>query len=280
MGRITTGVGLVSGINSKDIIDQLMKIESQPKDILQTRVDSANQQRLAFTDLLTRLSSVKVFGQTVQKPQAFGAAGTSSSDESVMTATASAGAAIGSFQFQVSRLVTTQQAVSGGFVNPNTKVGAGTITVEQGGGEVSSQTLLSDLNGGSGVRRGVFRITDGGGHSAVLDTTAAVSLNDVIKKINTSLDVSGRATIDGDRLKLTDTSGQSTATFNVVDLADGHAAEDLGLPATPAAAGVITGGHINSAPPATTLNAVNAARGVRRAAPGADLAITAGGQTF
>jgi flagellar hook-associated protein 2 len=280
MGRITTGTGLVSGINSRDIIDQLMKIEQQPKDILQTRVDSANKQRLAYTDLLTRLSSVKVFGQTIQKPQAFGAASTSSSDDGVMTATASAGAAIGSFQFQVARLVTTQQSVSAGFVNPNTKVGAGTITIEQGGGEVSSQTLLSDLNGGAGIRRGVFRITDGGGHSAVIDTTAAVSLNDVIKKINTSLDVSVRATIDGDRLKLTDTSGQSTANFSVVDLADGHAAEDLGLTATPAAAGVITGSDVNYVSAATTLNAINDGRGIRRAASGNDLAITAGGQTF
>lgn len=280
MGRITTGTGLVSGINSRDIIDQLMKIEQQPKDILQTRVDSANKQRLAYTDLLTRLSSVKVFGQTVQKPQAFGAASTTSSDENVMTATASTGAAVGSFQFQVARLVTTQQSVSNGFVNPNTKVGAGTITIEQGGGEVSSQTLLSDLNGGAGIRRGVFRITDGGGHSAVIDTTAAVTLNDVIKKINTSLDVSVKATVDGDRLKLTDTSGQSTATFNVVDLADGHAAEDLGLTATPAAGGVITGGDINFVSGATTLNAINDGRGVRRAASGPDLAITAGGQTF
>src|SRR3954470_24050852 len=266
MGRITTGTGLVSGINSRDIIDQLMKIEQQPKDILQTRVDSANKQRLAYTDLLTRLSSVKVFGQTVQKPQAFGAASTTSSDESVMTATASAGAAIGSYQFQVSRLVTTQQAVSGGFVNPNTKVGAGTITIEQGGGEVSSQTLLSDLNGGAGIRRGVFRITDGGGHSSVIDTTAAVTVNDVLKKINTSLDVSVRATIDGDHIKLTDTSGQSTATFNVVDLAAGHAAEDLGLTAAAASGGVIAGGDINYLSAATTLSAVNDGRGIRRAA--------------
>jgi flagellar hook-associated protein 2 len=280
MGRITTGTGLVSGINSKDIIDQLMAIEQKPKDLLQTRVDSANQQRLAFTDLLTRLSSIKVFGQTVGKPQAFSNAATTSSDENVLTATASTGAAVGSFQFQVARLVTTQQAVSNGFVNPNTLVGAGTITIEQGGGEVSNQTLLSDLNGGNGIRRGVFRITDGGGHSAVIDTTAAVTVNDVLKKINTSLDVSVKATIDGDRLKLTDTSGQSTATFNVVDLADGHAAEDLGLTAAPASGGVITGGDINYVSAATTLNALNDGRGIRRAATGNDLSITAGGQTY
>jgi flagellar capping protein FliD len=42
MGRITTGVGLVSGINSKDIIDQLMALEAKPKDTLQTRIDQTN----------------------------------------------------------------------------------------------------------------------------------------------------------------------------------------------------------------------------------------------
>src|SRR5215218_783262 len=222
MGRITTGTGLVSGINSRDIIDQLMKIEQQPKDILQTRVDSANKQRLAYTDLLTRLSSVKVFGQTVQKPQAFGAASSTSSDESVMTATTSAGAAIGSFQFQVARLVTTQQSVSAGFTDvTSTKVGAGTLTIEMGGGEVKSQTLLSQLRGGAGVRRGLFRITDGSGKSAVIDVTSAVTLDDVIKKINTSLDISVKATVDGDKLKLTDLSGGATpASFAVTDLAD------------------------------------------------------------
>src|SRR5258705_6600175 len=112
MGRITTGIGLVSGINSKDIIDQLMQIEARPKDRRKTRIDSPNQQRLAFTDLQPRLSSRRVFGQTVQKTQTFAAATTTSTDENVLTGTAANGAAIGSFQFQVSRLVTTQQAVS------------------------------------------------------------------------------------------------------------------------------------------------------------------------
>jgi flagellar hook-associated protein 2 len=280
MGRITTGVGLVSGINSKDIIDQLMKLESAPKDLLQTRVDSANQQRLAYTDLQARLSSLRVFGQSIQKVQTFSAATTASSDENVLTGTASDGAAIGSFTFQVARLVTTQQAVSQGFSSVDTKVGAGTITIEQGGGEVSSQTLLSQLKGGTGVRRGVFRITDGGGHSANIDVSAAVTLDDVIKKINTSLDISVRASISGDKLKLTDTSGQSLAAFNVTDLADGHAAEDLGLAGVAATGGVITGGDVNYLSNDTTLNAINDGRGIRTASSGNDIAVTAGGTTY
>src|SRR3954463_12092092 len=156
MGRITTGIGLVSGINSKDIIDQLMSLEARPKDLLQTRVDVANQERVAYTGLQAKLSSIRIFAQAVRKPQTFSAATTTSSDENVLTATAADGASIGSFQFQVARLVTTQQAVSKGFTSATAKVGAGTITIEQGGGEVSSQPLLSQLTGGTGVRRGLF----------------------------------------------------------------------------------------------------------------------------
>jgi flagellar hook-associated protein 2 len=280
MGRITSGIGLVSGINTSDIINQLMTLEAEPVSILQTRVDSTNQQKLAYTDLQASLASIQIFGQTIEKPQTFDAASTTSSDENVLTATATAGAAIGSFQFQVARLVTTQQAVSSGFTATTSKVGAGTITIEEGGGEVNSQTLLSQLNGGQGIRRGSFRITDGGGNSAVIDTSSAVSLDDVIKKINTSLDVSVKASLSGDTIKLTDTSGLTTSTLSVTDLADGHAAEDLGLTATPAVAGVITGGDINYLSTATTLNAVNDGRGLRTASTGNDIAITAGGSTY
>src|SRR5690348_11679436 len=101
MGRISTGVGLVSGINSKDIIDQLMALEAKPKDLLQTRVDSTNQQKLAYTSLQAKLSSVRIFAQSIKKPQTFSAATTTSSDDNVLTATAADGASIGTFQFQV-----------------------------------------------------------------------------------------------------------------------------------------------------------------------------------
>jgi flagellar hook-associated protein 2 len=208
MGRITTGIGLVSNINYKDIIDQLMTLESQPKNKLQTRIDKATKQKLAYTDLTTRLTGLKLTATTLKKPSSFQAASAASSDEHVLTATAANGAAIGNYQFSVARLVTTQQAVSGGFADFNTaRVGAGTITIEQGGGELSTQTPLSQLNGGAGVRRGQFRITDRSGASAVIDASAAVTVDDVVKQINTALGVTVRASVDGDRLLLTVLTG-------------------------------------------------------------------------
>ena len=117
MGRISSGVGLVSGINSKDIIDQLIALESRPKDLLQTRIDSVNQQKLAYTDLQTRLTSLKLVGTTLKKNSSFQAATATSSDDDVLTATAANGAAIGSYQLQVARLTST---AGGGFAVPRT----------------------------------------------------------------------------------------------------------------------------------------------------------------
>src|SRR5215207_9322406 len=158
MGRITSGIGLVSGINSRDIIDQLMTLESQPKTRLEDRIDETNKVKLAYTDLSTRLASMKLTGTTLKKASTFQAAATTSGDDDILTATAANGAAVGNYQFQVARLVTTQQAVSGGFSDfDTTKIDPGTITLEQGGGELSSDPPLTQLNGGAGVRRGVFR---------------------------------------------------------------------------------------------------------------------------
>ena len=59
MGRITTGVGLISGINSQSIIDQLMQLEAAPVTNLQNRITTANSQKSAYTDLQTQLNALK-----------------------------------------------------------------------------------------------------------------------------------------------------------------------------------------------------------------------------
>lgn len=273
MGRITSGVGLVSGINSKDIIDQLMTLEARPKDLIQKRIDSVNEQKLAYTDLSTRLTTMKLSAQSLKKPSFFEGSKATSSDEDVLTATASNGASVGSFQFQVARLVTAQQTVSQGFVDfDSTKVGAGTLTIEMGGGELSRQSTLGELNGGAGVRRGVFRITDRSGASTTIDITNAVTLDDVIKKVNTSLGIQVKAVAKGDGLVLTDLTGKTANNLVVQDIGDGHAAEDLGIVAS-STTNTITGTDINYVGRSTNLSQLNDGRGIRTASSGNDLAI-------
>ena len=274
MGRISTGIGLVSGINSAQIIDQLMQLEARPKTMIQARIEQTNQQKLAYTDISTRLTSLKLSATTLKKTSTFSQTTATSSNEDVMTVSAGVAAAVGSYQFQVARLVTAQQSVGAGFSAMDSKVGAGTITVEMGGGEVYSQTNLSQLNGGAGVRRGTFRIMDRSGASAVIDISGAFSLDDVVKKINTSLDVSVRASIQDNHLVLSDLTGQTTSNLSVTDLGGGFAAQDLGLVGT-VAANTLSGSDINYLSRSTALADLNDGLGVRRSAAGNDLTITA-----
>src|SRR5439155_17111378 len=244
-------------------IDQRLALEARPKDLVQTRLDGIKQQKLAYADLSTRLASLKLNSTTLKKNAMFHAATATSSDENVFTATANNGAAVGSFQLQVARLVTSQQLVSRGFADFNsTKLAAGTITIDQGGGELSQLNALAGLNGGAGVRRGLFRITDRTGASAVIDTTAAVNLQDVIKRINTSLDVQVHASLDGDHIKLQDVSGKTASNLIVQDLADGNSAADLGIVAN-VSGNTITGTSIDYVGRETQLAQLNDGRGVR-----------------
>src|SRR5690606_33654575 len=108
-------------------------------------------------------------------------------------------------------------------------VGAGTLTIEVGGGEVTQENLLSDLRGGQGVSRGKIRITDMTGKSAVLDMGDAVSLDDVVKKINTTVDINVEAKITNDRLVLTDRSGGLDSDLIVQEVGTTTTAADLGI---------------------------------------------------
>jgi flagellar hook-associated protein 2 len=281
MAGITSGVGLASGLPTKDIIDQLMALEARPKALLKNRMDAANAQRLAYTDLAARLTSIRLSATAFKKSATFQQATATSSDQSVLTASAAAGASKGTFQFQVARLVSAQQSVSAGFTDTESqKVGAGTLTVEMGGGEISSQTLLSNLNGGQGVSRGAFRITDRSGRTGVIDISAAYSLDDVVRKINTSLDISVKAAISGDHLVITDLTGQTASNLIVTDLGSGTSATDLGI-ASSVATTTLTGGDINYVGRATSLADLNDGRGVRNAKGAVDFQITdANGNNF
>lgn len=280
MGTITTGIGLISGINTGQIIDQLMALEQQPVTNLQSRITTANQQQAAFTDLQTRLTSLRINAQALEKPQTFAAATTTSSNPNVLTATASNGAAVGSYQFEVARLVSTQQSITNGFVDPSAKVGAGTMTIEMGGGELNTPTELAQLNGAKGVAQGQFRITDRSGASAVIDTTGAVTLDDVVSKINNALSINVHASYGKNGLILTDGTGKTASDLIVQDIGGGTTASDLGI-AGDVAGNTLNGTAITTIGRSTTLNSLNDDRGVRVLSSGNDFSVQAGdGSTF
>ncbi len=270
MATITSSTGLISGINTSDLISKLISLDAAPVSLLQTRVTSDQTLGLMYSSLGSQLSTIQTTAQSLEKPQTFQDTSATSSDPSVLTATTSQGAAVGTYSLRVARTVTTQQLVSAGFTDStNAKVGAGTITIgEGGGGSLATETTLAELNGGSGVSRGSFRITDRSGASAVIDTSSAVSLDDVVADINSATNISVRASIANNHLVLTDTSGQTTSNLIVQDLGTGTTAANLGIVSN-AASTTVTGTSINYVGRSTLLAQLNDGRGVTLGTGGA-----------
>ncbi|MGD0462420.1 MAG: flagellar filament capping protein FliD [Tepidisphaeraceae bacterium] len=277
MGTITSSIGLISGINTGAIIDALISIDSAPNQLLQTQITSAQAQEKAYQSLETQLTGMQQIGQSLALPQTFQNATTNSSNPNVLTATAGVGAAVGSYQFQVAKLVSTQQSISNGFSDSTSApVGAGTITLEEGGGEASSQTPLSQLNGGAGVSPGQFRITDRSGNSTVIDTSNDVNLDDVVNQINNAVGVSVHAGVTDQGLVITDQSGGS-GTLTIQDLNGGTAAQSLGIAG---AGNTLTGSNINFISASTTLAQLNDGNGVATTTAGQnDFTVTVGDGT-
>lgn len=278
MSGITTGVGIFSGIDSASLIDQLLAIEARPKTLAQRRIVALQTQQAAILDVNSALLSLKSAAGAFRTNKTFRSAKAVSSNPDVLTATATFAASPGTYNFRVSRLVSTDQQLSRGFADRDVSgVGASQFTFELGGGRLDSETKLASLNGGSGVARGKIRVTDASGGTAVVDLSTAVTVDDVLDAINSASGVSVVASVDsadGDRLRIEDTSGGG-GTFTIENAFGSTTATSLGI-AGSGAGGVITGSSINRLSGGTALSVLNDGSGVTiRNSAAFDLRITA-----
>ena len=116
---------------------------------------------------------------------------------------------------------------------------------------VNVNTLLSDLNGGSGVALGSFNITDRAGNAAVINIAGATTVNDVITAINgAGINVTASLNASQTGLLLTDTSGTVLQSLTVTE-AGGTTAQSLGILSQND--GNITGTNLNPVLTAATL---------------------------
>lgn len=281
MSGISSGIGLLSGLPTQSIINQLIAIESRPLTLLQRRVQGVQIQRTAFADITARLLGLKSVTKRLDELSFFRASRATSSNESVLSAVAAEGASIGAFQFQVKSLVTNNQLIGRGFVDADRQpVGVGTLTLEIGNGRLDRSTTLDMLNGGDGVRRGTFEIADSSGATATIDISTALSVADVIDEINGATAVNVLARVEGDHLVVQDRAG-GTRTLAISDLDGRHAAADLGIAQRDLDAdGAITGNRIIFLVGESQISTLNDGNGVNIGKTNNDLLLTFGDRTF
>jgi len=154
-------------------------------------------------------------------------------------ASAGTNAVPGVFNFQVNRLVSTQQRMSKGFTNKDVSgVGATTFTFESAKAQLDTETALSELNGSLGVSRGQVRVTDSAGSVAIVDLTTAVTVNDVVDAINQAGAVKVNARVSGGHIAVDDQAG-GAGSFVIEDLSQTTTAADLKIAGTVAAGGTL-----------------------------------------
>lgn len=270
---VTAGVGLISGLNFTDIVNQLIALQRAPAARMETRQASLQATQAAMKTLEATMLSLSTSATNLSTAKNFDSLKANNSDPSQLSVTLTDGATVGSHEFQTVRMASNQQLISTGFVNADQQtLSAGTITISSGG-RVDSETSLSVLNGGAGVRRGIIKITDRSGATAEVDLTGAATINDVLDTINQASGISVRAEARGDKIALTDLTGQSASNLIVSDKAGGHAAADLGISKS-VASDTLSGNTVYQATAAFTLSKLNDGNQLRLADNNPDIRIT------
>lgn len=277
MSGIVSSIGLASGLPIQDIIDQLMAVEARRQQIIIQRIEGIQSTRTALAEINARLLALRSTTGQFDLLSFFRRSIATSGNTSVLTASAAEGAVSGSYGFRVQSLVTRHQLISAGLPDADqTAVGRGTLSIEVGNGRLSRTTFLGDLNGDQGVGRGTIEIEDQAGHVAQIDLTSVLTMADVLNAINRESRIDVTATVSGDYVVITDTSGGS-GVLAINDVGNGTIARDLGIAKSVDAltdGTVLRGDDINDVSALTSLGLLNDGNGIRRNGTGTDLVIT------
>ncbi|MBK8266900.1 MAG: hypothetical protein IPK83_00775 [Planctomycetes bacterium] len=263
MSSISSGVGLISGLPINDLVNSIISAQSRPITQLQSRLGVFAGRRTGLLQISAQLLSIKTAISRFGQSSFFNSSIATSSNPTALAATANSNAAVGDYSLVIRSLATRHQLVSRGFANADqAAVGAGTLTIENARGQVNRSTRLSSLNGGAGVQAGKIRVSDRTGAAATIDLVGALTINDVVDRINAASGIGVAARVEGDHLVVEDQSG-GTGTLSVAEVGTGRTAADLGLLQS-STTGTLTGGRLVYLTESTRLRDLNDGNGVRR----------------
>ena len=201
---ISSGVGLISGINYDQIISQLMSIERRPVYQMTAKQQVLQTQQNAFNALSTKLSQLQETVQNINEEKDFIRRTAQSSDTDIVTVSASSSSAEGSYSVKVLQMAQVERRASQGFVDSDTTAVASSegifaFKLGENGSLISinvdSTTTLNELRdkinaATKDVRASV--INDGSGYNpyrlVINSNQAGADKNIIITTNNTSLE--------------------------------------------------------------------------------------------
>ena len=236
---LLSSLGIGSGLNVTAMISALMSEASQPLTQLQSTISSYNTQISDLGSLNSNLSSLQTAAQALQGPSAFDSFSATSSNTSVLSATASSSATQGTYNIVVgsvaqaqtlavnnteaASLTSTTAAVATGAGNLTFTVNGTTSSVAVASG-ASLQDISNDINSADvGVNASIVN----SGTSAtpaykLVLTTASTGLSSQISKVaadsSTGLDFLNYNNGGSNELTQTQPASDATLTVNGVSV--------------------------------------------------------------
>ena len=205
--------GVGSGLDIQGLIQQLMEVEREPLRQLEKQQQDYEAQLSAYGRLKSALSSFQSAMADLSSVADFRKYTTVSSDESVLTASASSAAAVGSYDIVVNTLAERHKLSSGAYADSDTTaVGTGTLTIDVGG-NAFSVTIDASNNTLEGIAAAVNDAADNTGVMAtVINDGTSAYLVFTASETGTANALTVTVTGDGDGND-TDNAGLSALTF-------------------------------------------------------------------
>ncbi|MDA8090888.1 MAG: flagellar filament capping protein FliD [Nitrospiraceae bacterium] len=201
-GLVTNSTGFYSGLNISQIVSAIVQADSQPLTDLQKKVSADNAQISAYGSLLSSLSSMNTLSQSMELPDIYGMAATSS-DSSVLTGTAGSTATAGSYSITVSKLAQAQSTYSAGFASE-------TSTAIANSGDTGFQIQSGNGNSATITYDSTNNVFDFGGQTYSNSLDGAVSAINAASQAN-SLGVSASVINNGSTYQLVISSSATGA---------------------------------------------------------------------
>ncbi len=120
--------GLATGINTTETVDKLIEVESRPKILKEAEKARLENQLSAWQEVNTKLLDLRTQAQEIWKASTWTTLSATSSNENILTATASSDAQPGTYTIEVSQLAQAHQISTGGYASDLDTVGTGTLT--------------------------------------------------------------------------------------------------------------------------------------------------------
>ena len=157
--------GLASGLNTSQIIEDLMAIDSQPLKRLENQKTENNTQRDTFTSMKSGLLDLKTSLEDIRTATSFGLFNAAASDEDAIGVSASASASEGNYTLRILALAQAETLSGNSYEEATSDLGlTGEILINNESLKIRSTDSLTDIRNAinaldSGVSASILKVT-------------------------------------------------------------------------------------------------------------------------